>query len=163
MKNRKKSFQFKKIPIFIFIFIITTSVITFSEQIFIPVGTNKSVKGGSNFTGTARIDMLYGATKERPVSAGYVTFEPGARTDWHTHNKGQQLIVTSGIGFTQEWGGKLQVIKPGDVIICPPNVKHWHGASPDTAMTHLAITNYDENGEAVRWLEKVTNNQYLGK
>lgn len=137
---------------------------TFANQKIIPAGANKSVKGTKEyFTGDARIDMVYNSTKETPVSAGYVTFEPGARTDWHIHPKGQQLIVISGVGLTQEWGGKIQEIKSGDVMICPPNVKHWHGAAPDIAMTHLAITGYDEDGNGVEWMEKVTEEQYSEK
>lgn len=89
-----------------------------------------------------------------------VTFEPGARSAWHTHPLGQTLIVTSGLGWTQCWGGPIEEIRPGDVISCPPGVKHWHGATPTTAMTHIAIQEA-LNGKVVDWMEKVTDEQYL--
>lgn len=161
MNNNKK---FKRVLLASILLIPIMSLTTFADQIIIPAGTNKSVKGPEEyFTGDAQIDMLYNPTKETPVSAGYVTFEPGARTNWHIHQKGQQLIVTSGVGLTQEWGGKIQEIRSGDVVICPPNVKHWHGAAPETAMTHLAVTSYDEKGNGVEWMEKVTDKQYSEK
>jgi quercetin dioxygenase-like cupin family protein len=88
-----------------------------------------------------------------------VTFEPGSRSAWHTHPAGQRLVVKSGVGLTQEWGKPTQAIRPGDVVWCPPGVKHWHGASPTTAMTHLAVTG-TEDGKNVTWMEKVTDEQY---
>ena len=90
------------------------------------------------------------------------TFEPGARSNWHTHPTGQHLIVTSGVGWTQEWHGPIVEIRAGDVVWCPPGVKHWHGATPTTAMTHLALTG-TVGGKNVEWLEKVTDEQYHGK
>ena len=98
----------------------------------------------------------------RTFSGAYVTFEPGARSAWHTHPTGQHLIVTAGVGRTQAWGGPIEEIKAGDVIWCPPQVKHWHGASPTTAMTHIAITG-TINGKNVEWMEQVTDEQYHGK
>src|SRR5438445_3645579 len=92
----------------------------------------------------------------------YVTFEPGARSAWHTHPTGQHLIVTAGVGRTQESGCPIEEIKAGDVIWCSPTIKHWHGASPTTAMTHIAITG-TVNGKNVEWMEKVTDEQYDGR
>ncbi len=126
------------------------------------VGSQPSAKGPSEwFTGTVRIDPLFRAPDPALVQGASVTFEPGARTAWHTHPLGQTLIVTSGCGLVQSWGGPIQVIRPGDVVWCPPGEKHWHGASPTTAMTHIAIQE-ELNGKAVDWMEKVTDDQYNG-
>ena len=113
-----------------------------------------------NFTGTARIDPLFDAPEPRRVSGASVTFEPGARTAWHVHSLDQPLIVTAGCGWVQSWGGPVEEIRPGDVITCPPGEKHWHGATPTTAMTHIAIQER-LNGKVVEWLEKVSDEQYL--
>jgi quercetin dioxygenase-like cupin family protein len=126
-------------------------------------GSLASIKGPAEFfTGTVRIDPLFPATDAAPFSWASVTFEPGARSAWHMHPTGQHLIVTAGVGRTQAWGGPIEEIKAGDVIWCPPKVKHWHGASPTTAMTHIAITG-TINGKNVEWLEQVTDEQYHGK
>ncbi|MFJ4144114.1 cupin domain-containing protein [Pseudomonas sp. NPDC089734] len=123
-------------------------------------GEQASIAGSEQvFTGKARIDPIWSADKNINASAAMVTFEPGARSAWHTHPAGQRLIVTSGVGLTQEWGGPVQVIRPGDVIWCPPGVKHWHGATPETAMTHMAITGMLD-GKNVSWMEKVSDEQY---
>ena len=114
------------------------------------------------FTGKVTVDRLYSPNKQQPEGGAYVTFEPGARSAWHTHPRGQRLIVTEGIGRTQTWGGEMQEIRPGDVVWCPPGVKHWHGAAPGSSMTHLAITLVDENGKNVDWMEKVSDAQYHG-
>jgi len=111
------------------------------------------------FTGRARVDPLFPANEDIKASGAYVTFEPGARSAWHTHPAGQRLVVTSGVGLTQEWGKPVQVIRPGDVVWCPPGVKHWHGAAPTTAMTHLTVTGAVD-GKSVTWMEKVTDDQY---
>jgi quercetin dioxygenase-like cupin family protein len=111
------------------------------------------------FTGRVRITPLFTADDTIPVTGGYVSFEPGARSAWHTHPTGQRLIVTAGSGRTQEWGGPVREIHTGDVVWCPPGVKHWHGASPTTAMTHLALTG-TVNGKNVEWMEKVSEAQY---
>ena len=95
----------------------------------------------------------------RRVSGGHVTFEPGARSAWHTHPLGQTLIVTSGLGWVQAEGGPIEEIRPGDVVWFPPGLKHWHGATPTTAMTHIAITEF-QDGKNVDWLEKVSDEQY---
>jgi quercetin dioxygenase-like cupin family protein len=116
-----------------------------------------------NFTGRVRVERLVPATPEINASAAYVTFEPGARSAWHTHPKGQHLIVTSGVGRTQVFGEPVQEIRAGDVIWCPPGVKHWHGAAPNTAMTHLTITGQDEQNRNSTWLEKVSDEQYLSR
>ena len=126
-------------------------------------GSQTSFAGSDQyFTGNVKVDMLFAPTKELPASGAYVTFEPGARSAWHTHPAGQTLIVTSGIGLTQEWGGPVVEIRPGDVVKCPVGVKHWHGARPDSAMTHMAITG-DADGKNVVWMEKVSDEQYQGK
>jgi quercetin dioxygenase-like cupin family protein len=111
------------------------------------------------FTGTVRIDPLIQANEPARVNGSTVTFEPGARTAWHTHPLGQTLIVTSGFGRAQSKGSKIEEIHPGDVVWFSPGEKHWHGASPTTAMTHIAIQE-QLNGKFVEWMEKVTDEQY---
>lgn len=123
-------------------------------------GSQAAVAGPADyFTGNVRVDPLFAATDEVNASGAYVSFEPGARSAWHTHPAGQRLVVTSGVGLVQEWGKPIQLIHPGDVITCPPGVKHWHGAAPNSAMTHLAVTG-SVDGKNVHWLEKVTDAQY---
>src|SRR5689334_11619357 len=125
-------------------------------------GTQPSTKGSSDwFSGTVRIDPLFQAPSPARVAGAAVTFEPGARTAWHTHPLGQTLIVTAGSGRAQRWGGPVEEIRPGDVIWFPPNEKHWHGASATTAMTHLAVQE-QLDGKAVERLEHVTDEQYRG-
>ena len=126
-------------------------------QIVIPAGSQPSAPSGKTFTGQVRVDPAFRSQAPARAYGAYVTFEPGARTDWHTHSLGQTLIVTFGKGLTQEWGGPVRVIRPGDIVSCPPGVKHWHGAAPDTAMTHLAIS---ESGGTVTWQEKVDDKTY---
>ena len=124
-------------------------------------GSQPSAKGPAEyFTGNVRIDPLNFPPAPARVSCASVTFEPGARSAWHTHPLGQTLIVTAGLGWTQCWGEPIEEIRPGDVIWCPPGKKHWHGASPTTGMAHIAITE-QLNGKNVDWLEKVTDEQYL--
>jgi quercetin dioxygenase-like cupin family protein len=124
------------------------------------VGSQPSGRApAEHFTGTVRLDPLFQASDPARVLAVSVTFEPGARTAWHTHPLGQTLIVTSGCGLVQSWGGQIETIRPGDVIFCPPGEKHWHGATPTTAMTHIAILEH-VNGKTVDWLERVTDEQY---
>jgi quercetin dioxygenase-like cupin family protein len=123
-------------------------------------GSQPSGKGPSDyFTGTVRIDPLFQAPAPARVSGASVTFEPGARTAWHTHPLGQTLIVTSGCGRVQREGGPIEEIRPGDVIWFSPGEKHWHGAAPATAMTHIAIAEL-LNGKVVDWMEKVSDEQY---
>ena len=114
------------------------------------------------FTGQVRVDPLFPASEEINASGSYVTFEPGARSAWHTHPAGQRLVVVSGVGLTQEWGKPVQQIHPGDVVVCPPGIKHWHGAAPGGAMTHLAVTG-TVDGKNVTWMEKVTDEQYQAR
>jgi quercetin dioxygenase-like cupin family protein len=111
-----------------------------------------------NFTGTAYLQPLIAADSLNSISVGNVTFEPGARSKWHSHPAGQILLVTTGVGYYQEKGQPKKILRKGDVIKCPPNVPHWHGASPDTAFVQVAITGR-EKGETV-WLEAVTNVEY---
>ena len=123
-------------------------------------GSQASTKGPAEwFTGNVRIDPLFQPTEPARVASALVTFEPGARTAWHTHPLGQRLIVTAGCGRAQREGGPIEEIRPGDVVWFPPNEKHWHGAAPTTAMTHIAIQE-QLDGKAVEWLEKVTEQQY---
>jgi quercetin dioxygenase-like cupin family protein len=123
-------------------------------------GSQPSSPGSADyFTGTVRLDQPFAATEPARVSGASVTFEPGARTAWHTHPLGQTLIVTSGLGWAQREGGPIEELRPGDVVWFPPEEKHWHGATATTAMTHVAI-NEKLNGSAVTWLEKVTDEQY---
>ena len=123
-------------------------------------GTQSSVAGpAETFVGKVRVDPLFPADKDVQVSSAYVSFEPGARSAWHTHPAGQRLVVTSGVGLTQEWGKPVQQIHAGDVVVCPAGVKHWHGAAPHNAMTHLAVTGVAE-GKSVAWLEQVSDDQY---
>lgn len=124
------------------------------------VGTRPSGKGpGDWFTGSVRIDPLIDAPDPARVASNCVTFEPGARTNWHTHPLGQNLIVVAGLGWAQRWGGPKEEIRPGDVIWIPPGEKHWHGATATTAMTHIAIQE-KLDGKAVEWMEKVVDQQY---
>lgn len=125
-------------------------------------GAQPSSKGPADwFTGTVRIDPLFQRSDPARVGAAHVTFEAGARTAWHTHPLGQTLIVTFGLGLVQREGGPIEEIRPGDVVWFPPGEKHWHGASPTTAMSHIAIQE-QLDGKAVDWLEKVTDEQYRG-
>jgi quercetin dioxygenase-like cupin family protein len=123
-------------------------------------GSRPSAKGPADyFTGSVRIDPLFEAADPARVVGASVTFEPGARTAWHTHPLGQTLIVTAGSGLAQRWGGPIEEIRPGDVISFPPGEKHWHGATPTTAMTHIAIQERLD-GKPVDWMEQVSAEQY---
>jgi quercetin dioxygenase-like cupin family protein len=124
------------------------------------IGSQASNKGPAEwFSGTVRIDPLFQASDPARVAGSSVTFEPGARTAWHTHPLGQTLIVTFGCGWAQREGGPVEEIHPGDVVWFPPGEKHWHGATPTTAMTHIAIQE-SQNGKVVEWMEKVSDEQY---
>jgi quercetin dioxygenase-like cupin family protein len=123
-------------------------------------GSQPSSKGPADwFTGTVRVDPLFPARDPARAAGASVTFEPGARTAWHTHPLGQTLIVVFGVGRAQRWGGPIEEIRPGDVISFSPGEKHWHGASPTTAMTHIAIQE-QLDGKAVEWMEHVSDEQY---
>jgi quercetin dioxygenase-like cupin family protein len=124
------------------------------------IGSQPSAKGPSDwFTGTVRIDQPFSASDPARVAGAVVTFEPGARTAWHTHPLGQTLIVTAGSGWAQHEGGPIDDIRPGDLVWFEPGEKHWHGATPTTAVTHIAIQER-LNGDVVTWLEKVSDEQY---
>lgn len=123
-------------------------------------GTQASTQGSADyFTGTVRIDPLFQPKDPARAVGNSVTFEPGARTAWHTHPLGQTLIVTAGVGWAQRWGGPVELIRPGDVVWIPPGEKHWHGATRTTGVTHTAIQEALE-GSHVAWLEQVSEAQY---
>ena len=123
-------------------------------------GSQPSAKGSADwFTGNVRIDPMFPVTAPSRVSGGHVTFEPGARSNWHTHPLGQTLIITSGLGWVQREGGPIEEVRPGDIVWFPPGLKHWHGATPTTAMTHIAIQELLD-GKNVDWMEKVSDEQY---
>jgi len=125
-------------------------------------GSSASTNGPTEyFTGIVRIDPLFPVKAPARAAGNAVTFEPGARTAWHTHPLGQVLIVTAGCGRTQRQGGPIEEIRPGDVVVFAPGEKHWHGAAPTTAMTHIAIQEALD-GKAVDWMEKVSDEQYQG-
>jgi quercetin dioxygenase-like cupin family protein len=126
-------------------------------------GSQPSRKGSTeNFTGNVRVDPLFQANDPTRASGASVTFEPGARSAWHTHVLGQTLIVTAGNGRVQSWGGPIEEIHPGDVIWCPAGEKHWHGAAPTTAMTHISIVE-QADGKSADWMEQVSDEQYQAK
>lgn len=131
-----------------------------ASQVITRAGNQTPTTGAAtNFTGKVRVDPLTPANATINVPSAYVTFEPGARSAWHTHPAGQFLVVTAGKGMTQEWGKPVQELRVGDVVWCPPGVKHWHGAAPDSAMTHLALTG-NQDGKSVTWMEQVSEAQY---
>ena len=124
------------------------------------IGSQSSMKGPADwFTGTVRVDSLFQRTNPARIGGGVVTFEPGARTAWHTHPLGQTLIVTSGSGWAQHEGGQVEEIRPGDIVWFAPGEKHWHGATASTAMSHIAIAE-SLDGKAVDWMEKVSDEPY---
>lgn len=123
-------------------------------------GCQPSTMGSAeNFTGSVRVDSRFHGSGLARISGATVTFEPGARTAWHTHPLGQTLIVMTGVGLVQEWGAPVQEIRPGDIVWIPPGVKHWHGASPTVGMTHLAFSEALD-GKTVEWMEPVSEEQY---
>ena len=123
-------------------------------------GTEASTKGSEDyFTGSVRVDMHFKATEPGRSSAGSVTFEPGARTAWHTHPLGQAIVITAGAGWVQREGGPVEEVHPGDTVWFPAGEKHWHGATPTNGMSHIAITE-SLDGKVADWLEKVTDEQY---
>ena len=123
-------------------------------------GSQQSSKGSAqSFTGSVRIEPVFDAHDPSRSTGGRVTFEPGARTAWHTHPLGQTLIITAGTGLIQQWGGPIEEIREDDVVWIPPGIKHWHGATPRTSMTHIAIQEL-LNGKNVEWMEKVSDEQY---
>ncbi|WNJ93552.1 cupin domain-containing protein [Bosea sp. 685] len=139
----------------------TSALAQTGEEITVQrAGSQKPTIGAAqNFTGSVRVDGPFRGSAPARVSGGTVTFEPRARTAWHRHPLGQTLIVTSGLGLVQHWGGAIQEIHPGDVVWVLPGVKHWHGAAATTGMTHVAISEALD-GKTVEWLEHVTDEQY---
>ena len=124
------------------------------------IGSQPSAKGPEDwFTGSVRIDALFQPNESRRAAAASVTFEPGARTAWHTHPLGQTLIITAGCGWVQRVGDDVEEVRPGDIVWFEANEKHWHGATPSTSMTHIAIQE-NLNGKVVEWMEKVSDEQY---
>jgi quercetin dioxygenase-like cupin family protein len=136
-----------------------TNTIAGAQQITRAGEQASSTGPAEYFTGRVRVDPVWPADGNINASGALVTFEPGARSAWHTHPAGQRLVVLTGAGVTQESGKPVQQIRPGDVVWCPPGVEHWHGAAPTTAMTHLAVSG-TVNGTNVTWMEKVTDEQY---
>ena len=134
-----------------------------AQTMVITRGGSRAVRPApaENFTGSVRVEMLFEALDPSHASGGSVTFEPGARTAWHSHPRGQILIVTAGTGRVQRWGDPIEEIRAGDVVRIPAGQKHWHGASPQASMTHIAITEH-RDGTAVQWMEKVSDEQYNG-
>jgi quercetin dioxygenase-like cupin family protein len=123
-------------------------------------GSRPSTKGAQDyFSGSVRVEPVFQVGEPMRLNAGSVTFEPGARTAWHTHPLGQTLIITAGLGWVQTEGGQIEEVRPGDVVWFPPGEKHWHGATPTTAMTHIAVQE-SLNGKNVDWMEKVSDAQY---
>lgn len=126
-------------------------------------GTQASTQGpAAYFTGQVKVEPVWPNNRQINATGAYVTFEPGARSAWHRHPSGQRLVVTAGEGLTQEWGKPVQQLRAGDVLWCPPGVKHWHGAAPNARITHLAITNMAD-GKGVEWLEKVSDEEYKAR
>jgi quercetin dioxygenase-like cupin family protein len=126
-------------------------------------GSQPSAKGPEqNFTGNVRVDPLFQAVEPGRVAGALVTFEPGARSAWHTHPLGQNLVVVSGCGWVRCWGGPKKIIRPGDVVTYPPGEKHWHGATATTGMSYIAIQEAID-GKPVEWLEQVTDEEYLAE
>lgn len=137
---------------------------TAQTQVLAPAGSQPAVNGPADyFTGTVTIRPLFGPKHpDAPFGAAYVSFAPGARSFWHTHPAGQHLIVTEGVGLTGTADGKVESFKAGDALWCPAGVKHWHGAAPDSGMTHLALTGALPDGSNVQWMEAVSDEQYNG-
>lgn len=140
--------------------LVRPSIATAQGITIVRAGSQPAEQGpAANFTGTVRVERLFGAVEPARATGGLVTFDTGARTAWHTHPLGQTLIVTDGIGRVQMWGGPIQEIRKGDTVRIPPNVKHWHGASPQTPMSHIAIGEQLE-GKSVDWMEKVSDAEF---
>ncbi|NGN42668.1 cupin domain-containing protein [Mesorhizobium sp. CGMCC 1.15528] len=124
-----------------------------------PGSQPSSVGSAENFTGSVRVDSRFQGSAPAQIGGGIVTFEPAARTAWHTHPLGQTLIITVGVGLVQEWDGPVQEIRPGDIVWIPPGVKHWHGASAENGMSHIAFSEA-LGGKSVEWMEQVSDEQY---
>lgn len=146
--------------LFLIVFFIRSNQKTPSTMEITRIGSQPSSKGSEDwFTGSVRIDPLFQPNEHRRAAAAIVTFEPGARTAWHTHPLGQTLVVVSGVGWAQKEGGPVEEVRPGDIVWFAPNERHWHGASSTIAMSHIAIQE-QLNGRVVDWMEKVSDSQY---
>lgn len=142
------------------VFVFAMPALANSEVTVTRAGSQPSAAGAAeNFTGAVRVDNRFKGSGPARISGATVTFEPGARTAWHTHPLGQTLIVTAGVGLVQHWGGPVQEIRPGDIAWIPPGVKHWHGASSTVGMSHIAFSEALD-GKTVEWMEKVLDEQY---
>lgn len=142
------------------VFVFSMPALANSEVVVTRAGSQPSSTGtAENFTGSVRVDNRFKGSGPARISGATVTFEPGARTAWHTHPLGQTLIVTAGVGLVQHWGGPVQEIRPGDIAWIPPGVKHWHGASSTVGMSHIAFSEALD-GKTVEWMEKVLDEQY---
>ncbi len=141
--------------------ILLAPLATEAQTIEITRGGSRTVRPGpaDNFTGSVSVEMLFEALDPSHASGGVVSFEPAARTAWHSHPRGQVLIVTAGTGRVQQWGNPIEEMRAGDVVRIPAGRKHWHGAAPQASMTHIAITEH-RDGTAVQWMEKVSDEQY---
>ena len=163
MTNRKREMKSFAAAVASLFLVASTASAQSGQMITVTRAGSQPSSAGSanNFTGAVRVNSRFQATAPARVSGGIVTFEPGARTAWHTHPLGQTLIVTAGAGLVQHWDGPIQEIKPGDVVWIPPGVKHWHGGTPTTGMSHIAIGEALD-GKTVDWMEQVTDEQYQG-
>ena len=151
------------LPTILMAIALLASVSSEAQTLAITRGGSRPVQPApaENFTGGVRVEALFEALDPSHVSGGSVTFEPGARTVWHSHPRGQILIVTAGTGRVQQWGDPIEAIRQGDVVRIPAGQKHWHGASPQASMTHIAITEHSD-GTRVQWMEQVSDEQYNG-
>lgn len=148
-------------PVVILLLCLVCSVVAGAQGVSIARAGSQSSRTGppEHFTGSVRVEPLFAATESSQASGAYVTFEPGARTAWHTHPRGQVLVVIAGVGRVQGWGSPVEEIRPGDVVTIPAGQKHWHGAAPDSRMTHLAVQEH-LNGTVVQWMEQVSDADY---
>jgi quercetin dioxygenase-like cupin family protein len=153
----------KNVTVGVFAAILAATGTAGAQQTLSPAAERPTSIGSADyFTGQVMVEPIFDASEHRNVSAAMVTFQPGARSAWHTHPIGQTLVVVSGTGWTGTDSGEKQVIAAGDVIWCPPDVRHWHGATDTNAMRHIAVTGFHDESGAVNWLEHVTDEQYMG-
>ena len=161
--DSRNSYARRRFAVWLATMALLASASTEAQTIVITRGGSRAVRpaAAENFTGSARVEMLFEPLDPSDASGGSVTFEPGARTAWHSHPRGQILIVTAGTGRVQRWGDSVEEIRAGDVVRIPAGQKHWHGASPQASMTHIAISEY-RDGTVVQWMEKVSDEEYNG-
>ncbi|MCE7029580.1 cupin domain-containing protein [Jiella avicenniae] len=153
--------MFKQAGIAVALALASTGALAQSQEVIKNGSRDGTIGSSDNFTGTAYVEPVFDNRDPFAVNAGKVTFLPGARSNWHTHPAGQMLVVTEGTGWVQEEGQPKEIIQPGDVVWCPPDVRHWHGATDTTAVTHYAIQQF-KDGENVVWGDPVTDEQYAG-